>query len=437
MNRYPILVLIFLSLLFQQCSHKTKKDSKSTQEELSYKLPKLLIITSGTEEGYGKLAQGIVIAIQTFTANGVLTSIKSRDILNRPEELEGYNFMLLSTALGYHDADRRYSLSYMSDFELDNIRNFVKIGGVLIAGDNVGRNQLDGNDRISLYGQLNPSNWALSDCFGLCLQELNMKNYRLNGFLDSNLNGQFKDTSATDLWILVGDSIHSSNLKQWAKWENGENQYPAIVQNEFGKGIGFLLPSSYYLHPANDGGYWSALQIESFYKLTIHAFNEKNKNKISINPWPNGYEQAFCISLNASGSLKEMKRLSDYFKQVNITPTYFVNGKIKDEAIDFLKKCELQSNGFARINYRNVLYPESKTDMYENEVFWDKQFKGFRFPYTRSGFWGLLALDELGYSYESSIGADNIEQYLGCVFPYHIPISNNNYYKTTSILDLS
>ncbi|MBT3302422.1 MAG: hypothetical protein HOD63_14290 [Bacteroidetes bacterium] len=436
MRKYIFLIILF-PLIFNQCINPKTENENSNNSETSYQLPKVLLISTGTNEGYGQLAQGAVVAIQTFNRSGAIVSIKTRDILKYPDQLKEYNFLILSTALGYHDADRRYSLSFMSDFEIENIANFVYEGGVLIAGDNVGRNKLDGNDRISLYGQLNTSNWGLSKCFGVSMQEMNMKDYCLFGNLDSNLNGQFKDVSPSDLWILVGDSIHSEKLTTLASWKNEENEFPAMTQNEYGKGICFLLSSSYFLHPSNDGGYWSASQIQSFYELTLDAFNKKNKNHIRVNTWPNGYEQAFCVSLNATGKLKEFKRLDNYFSKEHIKPTYFVNGKVNQEVNDYLQQKKLQSNGFSRLNYGRNLFPACKNDIKENEIFWDQPFKGFRFPYSRTSFWGLMALNEMGYSYESSIGADNIENFLGTVFPYQIPISYNSYYTSTDILEIS
>lgn len=437
MKKNIFIIVIIFPILFLQCNYNKKRIDDTGESISSYQLPKVLFISSGTEEGNGKLAQGIIIAIQSFNRKGAIVKIESRDILKYPDKLKNYNFLILSTALGYHDADRLYSLSFMSDFEIENVRNFVKDGGVLIAGDNVGRNKLDGIDRISLYGRLTPANWGLSDCFGLTMQEINMKEFRITGDLDSNLNGQFKDISTSDLWILVGDSIHSPNLKELAKWEDGKSKYPAIIKNEYGKGISFLLPSSYFLHPSNDGGYWSASQIQTFYDLTLEAFNKKHNNKLSINPWPNGHDHAFCVSLNTFGTLNEYKRLDMYLEQEMIDATFFVNGKIKTDIQNYLSNKTIQSNGYAKIEFNKNLYPASKDDIKENEIHWNKNFKGFRFPYTRNSFWGLMALDELGYKYESSIGADNVERYLGCVFPYQIPISYNGYYRTTNILEIS
>jgi hypothetical protein len=324
----------------------------------------------------------------------------------------------------------------MSDYEINNIKNFVYNGGVLIAGDNVGRNMMNGNDRISLYKQLTPENWGLSECFGTCMSEKNMKDYQLYFQTDST-SEMIKDFSPVDLWMLVSDSIHSTDVKALGYWKNNETERPAFIQNDFGKGISFLLPSSYYLHPANDGGYWSVEEIFNFYALTLEAFNKKNNNNINLNIWPDGFDQAFCLSINATGTYQEFKRLDNYLSEKGIPPTYFVNGLISNKVKKLLQNKNVQSNGYSRLNFSQNLYPVCKNDIQENELFWNKEFTGFRFPYSRPNYWGIVALNELGYNYESSIGADNQQKNSGCIFPYHIPISNHNYYKTTTLLEIS
>ena len=145
------------------------------------------------------------------------------------------------------------------------------------------------------------------------------------------------------------------------------------------------------------------------------------------------------VGLNASGNLAEYQRIYSLLKKENVEPSFFVNGVIDEKIKDFLisKKCNLQSNGFAKINYQNKMFPVCKNDILQNENSWKMKFSGFRFPYTRQGFWGLHALNDLGYKFESSIGADNIDFFNGSVFPYNIPISNNLYYRIIDVLEIS
>lgn len=426
-----------MSGIFYQCSDK-KKNSHDFDSAL-YQLPRVLIITTGSSEGNGKLAEGIVVAIQSFNRKGAIVKLETRDILNDKESLKNYNILILSSAIDYHDADRQYSLAFMSDFEIENIKTFVAGGGILIAGDHIGRNYSDGTDRITIFRKLSSENWGLSECFGISLEERNMKGYEINGEIGESLTGVFKERSKNDLWTLVADSVYSKNLKELAWWNNDDNKYPALIQNKYENGMSFLLPSSYLLHPANDGGLWSATQIQDFYDFVLDEFYKNHQYKISLNIWPNAFDYAFCVSLNASGHPSEYKRIQLLLKENGLNPTYFVHGKTKKDVKEYLTSLDynLQSNGFGIVDYQEASYPFVKKDIIDNKIDWDMDFTGFRFPYTRPHFLGLLVLNELNYKYESSIGADNINFFNGSVFPYNIPISNDRYYKMTDLLEIS
>ena len=162
-RKFSLRTLVFLNIifLFLASAMFLNTSCQSPQPEMGREafagqimLPRALFITSGNGDSRGSIAPGIVLAIQELNKYGIPVRLESRDILDKKDELLGYNLLILSTAIGYHDADRQYSLTYMSDKELENIRDFVKNGGVLIAGDNVGRNYPDGTDRITVFGQL-------------------------------------------------------------------------------------------------------------------------------------------------------------------------------------------------------------------------------------------------------------------------------------------
>lgn len=426
-----------MSGFFYQCSDKKK--STTDFDKTSYQLPRVLIITTGSTEGNGKVAEGVIVAMQSFNRKGAVVKLETRDILNDLENLKKYNILILSSAIDYHDADRQYSLAYMSDYEIDNIKTFVEEGGILIAGDHIGRNYIDGTDRITLFQKLSPENWGLAECFGVSLEERNMKDFGIEGEIGENLTGIFKEKSKNDLWSLVVDSVYSKNITELAWWNNNGEKYPALIQNNYQKGISFLLPSSYLLHPANDGGLWSASQIQDFYDYVLDELDKKHGCKIKLNIWPNGFDYAFCVSLNASGNISEYKRVYKLLDKNGIQPTFFVHGETDTEIEKYLASsdCKLQSNGYGNINYQNATYPFVRRDIIDNKNVWNKEFSGFRFPYTRTHFAGLLALNELKYKYESSIGADNINFFNGSVFPYYIPISSNRYYKMTDMLEIS
>ncbi|MEO6695237.1 MAG: hypothetical protein ABIY50_08350, partial [Ignavibacteria bacterium] len=178
--------------------------SKSFTGDKEYKkLPKVLFLTTGNEEGNGKISPGVSIALQSFNRRGAFVWLDSRDALMQPELLAKYSIMVLPTSLGYHDGDKKYSLTYLSDFEMQNIVNWVSNGGILIAEENLGRNTLDDADRVGINNELNPETWKLSQLFGIKMKELDMVGFSIEE-KDANIwNGTIKEKSVEDEWILV------------------------------------------------------------------------------------------------------------------------------------------------------------------------------------------------------------------------------------------
>lgn len=436
-----IFLISILALLLAQCAEPAGKDNDSIA--LNRQLPRVLFITTGISDEDAQLAQGVVVAVQSFNKQGAMVRLEPRDILYDYEELTRYNIVILSTFPAYHDADRMYSLSYMSDEELHNLTRFVRQGGVMISGDNVGRNFPDGTDRIIAYQQLNSENWELSKCYGLSLSEKNMTAYQSEGEIANyskwHINpGSFIEEDA-ELWTLVPDTVISKNLKVLGYWTHAEDSIPAFIENKYEKGTAFLMSSSSFLHPVNDGGYWSVEQIEKFYNYVIDEYNTLNGFNVTLNPWPNGHDYAFCVTFNSEGEIDQCKRIYQMLEDENIKPTIFVNGMVNDTIISFLKKTkyQLESSGYSYSNYKGMKYPQSLDDILRNENKWDIDFQGFRFPYTKPGYWGLLTLDKNNYSFESSIGANNLDFIHGSVFPYNIVIANDGFYKSTDILEIA
>lgn len=439
--KQQVLIIYSLILFTIQCSSPSGNETATTSRKVQ--LPRVLFITTGISNDNAQLAQGIVVAIQSFNKMGATVRLEPRDILYDYPELTRYSIVILSTFPGYHDADRQYSLSYMSDEELHNLAKFVQNGGVLISGDNVGRNYTDGTDRIIIFPQLNPENWELSKCYGVTLSEKNMTGFGLEG----NIPGYFQwDISRgllsgdeRELWTLTPDSFITDNNKILGFWKKGQDSTWAVIENKFDKGKAFLLASSGFLHPKNDGGLWSEDQIDKFYKYVIDRYNEENGIHVSLNPWPLAHDFAFCVSLNAEGVIDQYNRVFQMLKEENIKPTIFVNGLVSAEIKSLLIKGEypLASSGYGYINHTDLKYPQAAEDVLLNENFWDIDFRGFRFPFTNPGYWSLLALDEHGYTFESSIGADNLDFFHGSIIPYNLVITDEGFYRSTDILEIA
>jgi hypothetical protein len=433
--------LVISLLLIAGCSAPT--NNEQDDKPSGKLLPKVLFITSGISDEEPRLAQGIVLAIQSFNKRGVPVRLETRDILYDYREMSRYAIIILSTFPGYHDADRKCSLSYMSDEELDNLEKFVRNGGVIIAGDNVGRNDSDGTDRITLYQELTPDNWALSKCYGALLTEQNISGFGFSDSLPGTIQRDFSSGPLVifpqDMWMLVPKKIGSDSAEILLSMSRGREIIPGILKNNYKKGMTFFLASSGFLHPINEGGYWSVDKIDKFYGYVLDAYDSTNGIRAMLNPWPDAASYAFCVTLNAEGNRDQYERVFKKLNEEGIRPTLFVSG-IKDQEI---RKCLLSQNyllassGFSFIKFIELNYPVTVEDILRNESLWDINFTGFRFPFTQPAFFGMIALEEHGYKFESSIGANNLDFIHGAVVPYNLVFSREGFYKTTNILEIA
>jgi len=433
-------LLFMLGLLALACSPQERRaggDSPAGSQEKQ--LPRVLMITTGLEGQNASLPKGIVIALQAFNQRGALVRLEHRDILYEPSRLNDYNMIILSTAPGYHDADRRYSLSFMSAEEMENIRSFVHEGGVLISGDHVGRNMIDGTDRITFHGRLSSDVYPLANTFGLGLSERNMEGYQIYGHICGGEPAILRPEAGDNYFTLVPDTIWSDAAEVMASWVNAKDTLPAIVKNRYGKGTAYLLASSDFLHPAGEGGFMSTNKITSFYTNLVDDFHEQNRIPLSLNPWPHGHDYAFGVTLNAEGDINQYERVHALLQQHNIDPLFFVAGNVEDEVMAWMRNrnIAIESRGYDFTSYRNFNYARAVQDIFRNETHWGKSFTGFRFPFTMPGFWGLVALSEQGYIFESSIGANNLEYIHGSVVPHNIVMADDGFYKSTDIIELS
>lgn len=439
MQTKKIISIFLLSLSLFSCNHVEKIENIADFSDLQHQLPRVLIITTGLESSQTTLPKGIVIAIQAFNQKGATVQLEPRDILYQPHELMKYNVVILFTTIGYHDSDRQYSLTFMSKAEMENLRKFVQSGGILISGDNVGRNKTNGTDRISLDGKLTAANYPLAECFGLELVERNMDGYQVYGYLSGKKSDYMRLKAGEYFYTLVPDKLIGDQMKILANWVNKTDSIPAIVKNDYGKGSAYFLASSDFLHPANEGGLLSTDKISSFYHEVLEDFCSKNNIPMQLNPWPDGHQFAFCATMNVGGELINYQLVQKVFKKHKITADYFVNGNVPIEIRNFLKQknIQLHSNGYAFNNYRNFNYSQAVSDILKNEQIWEQNFTGFRFPYTMPSFWGMMALSEQNYTFESSIGANNLEFIHGSVVPYNIVVGNEGFYRSTDIIELA
>lgn len=414
--------------------------NKITAAGDSKRLPKVLFVTSGIDEGAGYISEGVCVALEAFGKRGVYVRLDNRNTLLRPELLSGYDIIVLPTSIGYNDGDRKYSLTFMSDNEMDNIRQYVSSGGILIAEENIGRNMSDGTDRVDGNGELNKDNWRLAELFGIRMKEIDMIGFSIEEKDVKIWNGTIKEKNELDEWALIPSEITSDKVKVFAEWVKDNERIPAVISNEYGKGRAYLLTSTYLLHPSNAGGNSGIEQIENFYNYVLNEAFSYKKHEFEINPWPFAGTTAFCISFNPGGNDDQYGRVAGFLNRENVPAVFFIDSSLTPSQLQILVQNEnisLQSGFYYREDAGKFDYSQIVQGILMNEQKFGKKFRGIRFPFGITNFWGLIFADEIGYLFDSSIGIDHLTGYQGSVIPYNIPVSQNTFYKTLNIQEIS
>ncbi len=402
-------------------------------------LPRVLFLTTGTTEGNGEIAEGVSIAIQKLTKSGAFVWLGTREYLLQPERMSEFNVIIAPTSFDYHDGDRKYSLTFLSDSEMRNLANWVKEGGVLISEENIGRNTTDDVDRLSRGGELNSSNWPLSEVFGLKMREIDLVGFTLEDKNSGIWNGMIKNTLAEDEWAIVPTELISEKIKVLAEWKRGNEIYPAVLENNFGLGKAFLLTSTYMLHPSNDGGVSSVEQIERFYQYALSSLPGQSGMRYQINPWPDAHSSAGCITFNSTEDIAKYRMILDFLNIEDVSAGFVIDSVSTPEIISILnenKYAELISGLSSKNDFTGSTFSENSRAFIEIEQSTGLNFKGVRFPYRSSNFWGLMYASGNGYVYDASIGIDHLSGYAGSVFPYNIVLARDSFYKATDMLEL-
>lgn len=404
-----------------------------------FSLPKVLFITTGDGDGRGTVSDGVILAMQELNKNGAIVKLDNRKILYAPEKLENYNILIISTAFGYHDADRLYSLSYLSDIEMKNISNWVKNGGILVSDNFIGRNRLDGSDRIDHKGVLDKNNWLLSECFGVELSERSIRNFHIVSENEKIWQGNITNEFIEDEWATVIMKTTSKNYEVWANWVKENETYPAIIRSDFGKGKAILLADFKLVHPASDGGFSSSEEIKKFYREVLNLAQDNYRYPIYLHPWKNAKSSSFSISFNDGGSINEYKRIINFLETNNVKSNFFISNNISDNKLALLKNSpniNLELHSYSKPDFRELSYFQTYQELQQNSAIIPTA-KGFRFPFTNNSYYGMLALEEENMLFDSSIGVDHLEFYRGSIFPYNIPIYSNGYFKSLDLLEIS
>ncbi len=407
--------------------------------QINYHLPKVLFVTTGADAGRGTISDGIVSALQSFNKNGVFVRLENRKILLEPKRLTAYDVMFIPTIAGYHDAGKKYGLTFMSDIELKNINDWIRNGGLLVTDVNIGRNNMDEKDRISDKKELNANNWILGKALGVTLREINTENWQV---IDTGMR-IFKypilNKNHKHHWRLV-PVVTEKNTEIWALWQTETKTYPAITLHRYGKGKVLLLPDFYMLHPIEDGGLTTDNELQKIYNLIYQKALPDRKYPIDILPWKNAHTTVYCQTFDDGGNLKQYRRIFDFVNRNHLPTVFFVTPNIEPNIKNELQKqklISLQGHSYSHPDFRKLNYEQTYQEFFKNGTYWNKQFTGFRFPYVSNSFWGMYWLEQLGFVYDTSIAANNMDFVRGSVVPYNIPIFKDDYYLTLNLLEIS
>jgi len=406
--------------------------------QTSYQLPKVLYLTTGDGNGQGTISDGVVLASQSFNKLGVFVRLENKSVLLQPEVLKQYQIIIAPTIPSYHDLPLPEALTFLSDDEMGNLSEWVKNGGTLVAGENIGRNTPDKKDRLTEKGILDKTTWQLSQCFGVELKEIESGNFSLQ----ADEKGIWKDIDKPFIkspWRLVPVKV-SKTVEVWMIQENRNVTYPALVVNKYGSGNAVLLPTFRLLHPESDGGISTENEINRFYKRIVDLSCGKRRYPVYISPWKNAHTTAYCQTFDDGGTPEQYQRIIRFINDNNLPTVFFVTPHIRPDVQSMLKNeklISLQGHSFNHPDFRKLDFDQTQSEFLLNRNYWHKKFTGFRFPYVSNSFWGMYLLDRLGFKYETSIAANNLEFIRGSVVPYNVPVFKDDFFTSLNLLEIS
>lgn len=416
---------------------------RSTAAGTGLLFPRVLILTTGTD-GAGTLPAGANVAMETFNRLGAQAWVGNKSFLLEPQRLARFRIIIAPTTYGYHDGDRLFSLTYMDEVMLANLADWVERGGILVAGENVGRNTIDGEDRVVSDGLLDEMEWPLARVFGYRLVERNMTGYRLTRATDADLTrgyGVEIVPPLADEWILVPDLVLGDSVRVQARWSNGADSVPGLTVNRFGKGHGVYVSSFGILHPSIAGGRGDVPEIVEFYEQVFGlAFGDAPP--VHLNPWPGAARAAVAVTLDDEGNLAEFERtLVRLFGVPRVKSVdLFACGEIPPDVLAFVRadsRIRLANHGQTRPFFDRIDNARTVWEIARAET-WIGRTGVFRFPHLRPSPVGMFVLSNRGYRVESSIRIDHRHGYAGTLFPYNLPVFTPGCYcLTTDVLELS
>lgn len=439
---------LVVALAVTTCGSKSGAAGAGTPASGALVYPRVLFLTTGSD-GLGTLPSGANICLEVMDGLGAFTEVADKSVLLDRARLDSTRIIVAPTIAGYHDADRVFSLSFLDSVSMANLREWVQAGGILIAGENIGRNTLEGEDRVASGNLMDEREWPIAAVFGYPMQEANLRDLRL--VRDSGaalLEGYRSDLTRPlpDAWLLVPvESAMASGVTVLARWTDGQSSYPGVTLNPCGRGYGIMVPHFLLLQPSVDGGAGDVPAITEFYR-GVFALAFRGGPEVCVNPWPGAHRSALAVTMNEADGDSAGAGIGSVLGRLLGVPgsggiDVFVTGRVPEPTLDYLRReprVELASLSFSHPYFRELDYCRTVWEIARLEDFLRTPLAGFRFPFSDRTAAGMFTLVRRGYRYESSLFVDHTAGFAGALFPYNLPIwVKGQYCLSTDLLELS
>ncbi|MDP8207633.1 MAG: hypothetical protein P9L92_13285 [Candidatus Electryonea clarkiae] len=410
-------------------------------------MPKAAILATSDGDGLGTFSDGVVLAYEALNRAGITTCICDRTILSNKSRLDQYNILIASTLFGYHDADQRFSLTFIDDDQLDLLSNWIHEGGVLVAGENFGRNTRSGHDRLVDTPELNSEYWILGNAVGVPLIEKNLDGYSLHMNSEATNPKIWKEKEKYSFdkpeWILVpAVDVNTTGVRVLGEWREIDKKIPAVWENSYGSGRMLYFTTFRLLHPSLDGGLSTPDEIENFYKyladISSGTAKESLNPRISVSPWFENHPAALAVTLNCTGEEENLERTIRSLLEDAPSITIFSNQpEILSQRLpeDLLNNIEIAS-----LSKSNEKLDRIDTQLAKETIHWlpagDTSIKGFRFPRLSRSHQILQYINQSGYTYDSSLPVNHQDYYGGSIYPVNLMLSEQDGSWSLNLMEL-
>lgn len=450
-RRLLLLWFVLASLaFFSGCTTQSAEDDISKllpDRTPDHELPKAAILATSDGNGLGTLCDGVVLAYEALNRSGIPTTVCDRTILSDRSRLADFDILIAGTLFGYHDADQRFSLTFIDDDQLGMLSEWIFNGGILVAGENFGRNSRDGYDRLVDAGELNPETWPLGNAIGVTLLEQNLNGFSL--YMNSEDSGPaiWKDKEkyffSEPTWALVPVvDVETTSIITLGEWRSTDVRIPAAWENQYGSGRMIYFSTFRLLHPNLDGGLASPEEIENFYQYLAAVTSPSDKistiNSISVSPWFEDRSAVLAVTLNCSGEDGNVESTVRSLLDDSPALTIFTNqpetvvGKIPTDLVSKVEVASMSRSDqrLDQIDLQKakemIHWPNSRTTL----------IKGFRFPRLSRSHQVFQYLESAGYAWDSSLPVNHQDYYGGSIYPVGLMLTNRGNSMSLNLLEM-